>query len=220
MTLSELSQNVTNDIFRIIHKNSGNTGRYRSFTLDYSQPVLFELNLTLKITSQLNPKSDQFFKNLPSEIIRFEKFGFAVDGDSFGGDPYDGPEIGLIVATDLSQINSTKLKARILDVVRHEIEHLLQRGDNFSIDHKVKIPRANTRNLAKGNYQYFILSDEIPAQVRGLEEESIQTGDSVRTCAINYLTPFLELGFITNPELQKVLSVWEKWAIEHNIKFD
>ena len=190
------------------------------FILDYSNPIIFELTLNLKLTQELYSNRDQYFKNLPSEISRFEKFGFAVGGDSFGGDNIDGPEIGLSIAVDPSQIKSRALEAKILDVIRHEVEHLLQRGDNFSPDHKVKIPRPSTRDKAKSNYSYFILSDEIPAQVRGLEEEARHTGESVRSCAIDYLTPFLELNFITKEQMEKVLSVWEQWAAQHNIKFD
>lgn len=220
MNLSELSQNITNDILRLIHQNREKVGRYRSFTLDYSDPIIFELNANIKIVDSLILSRDAYFKNLPSEIIRFEKFGFAVDGDSFGGDNIDGPEIGISIAVDPSQIKSRALEAKILDVIRHEVEHLLQRGDNFSPDHKVKIPRPLTRDKAKSNYSYFILSDEIPAQVRGLEEEARHTGESVRSCAIDYLTPFLELNFITKEQMERVLSVWEQWAIQHNIKFD
>lgn len=220
MNLSELSQNITNDILRLIHQNREKVGRYRSFTLDYSDPVIFELTANIKITDSLNPSRDAYFKNLPSEIIRFEKFGFAVDGDSFGGDNIDGPEIGISIAIDPSQIKAKALEAKILDIIRHEVEHLLQRGDNFSLDHQVKIPRPSTREKAKSNYSYFILSDEIPAQVRGLEEEARHTGESVRSCAIDYLTPFLELNFITKEQMEKVLSVWEQWAAQHNIKFD
>lgn len=220
MNLSELSQNITNDIIRLIHQNREKVGRYRSFTLDYSDPIIFELTANIKVTDLLAPSRDAYFKNLPSEIIRFEKFGFAVDGDSFGGDNIDGPEIGISIAVDPSQIKARALEAKILDIVRHEVEHLLQRGDNFSPEHKVKIPRPSTRERAKSNYSYFILSDEIPAQVRGLAEEALHTGDSVRTCAIDYLTPFLELNFITKEQMDKVLSVWANWAAQHNIKFD
>jgi len=219
MNLSEFSQSITNDILRLIHQANEKASRYHSFTLDYSDPILFELTVNIKVTQKLNPATDQYFKDVLSEIIRFKKFGFAIDGESFGGDSTDGPEIGISVAVDPSQIKSRALESKLLDVIRHELEHLLQRGDNFSPEHRVKIPRVSTRNRAKSNYTYFTLSDEIPAQVRGLAEEARLSGESVQQCAIKYLTPFLELGFITGEQMDKVLSAWAKWAAQHNIKF-
>ena len=219
MQLSEISQNITDDILRLIQQNSGKVGRYRSFYLEYTKPLVFDLTVNIKVTEELNPSRDLYFKNIPSEIIKFEKYGFAIDGDSLGGDSEDGAEIEISVAIDPTQIQSQKLKARILDVVRHEIEHIVQRGPNFSPDHKVKIPRPLTRETAKSDYRYFILSDEIPAQVRGLAEEAQHSGQTVEECAIDYLSPFLELGFITQAQLEKVLVTWEAWATQHNIKF-
>ncbi len=219
MQLSELSQNITNDILRLIQQNVGKPERYRSFDLEYKDPIYFDLKVNIKITDTLHPTRDLYFKTIPSEVLKFEKFGFAIDGDSFGGDNEDGAEIEISVAVDQTQINSPKLQARILDVARHEVEHIVQRGPNFSQDHKVKIPRPLTREIAKSDYRYFILSDEIPAQVRGLAEEASHSGQTVKECAIEYLTPFLELGFITQPQLEKVLSVWEAWSTQHNIKF-
>lgn len=219
MQLSEISQNITNDILRLIQQSTGKIGRYRSFYLEYTTPLQFDLKVNIKIADQLYPNRDLYFKNIPSEILRFEKFGYAVDGDSFRGDTYDGAEIELSIALDQTQINSQKLQARILDVVRHEVEHIVQHGPNFSPEHKVKIPRPLTRASAKSDYRYFILSDEIPAQVRGLAEEARHSGETVKACAIDYLTPFLDLGFITQEQLEKVLATWEDWAIKHNIKF-
>lgn len=219
MELSEISQHVTNDIIRLIQQNSGKVGRYRSFTLEYTKPLYFDLKVNIKITDTLFGARDLYFKNIPSEVLKFEKFGFAIDGDSFGGDSEDGAEIEISVAIDPTQITSQKLKSRLLDVVRHEIEHIVQRGPNFSSDHKVKIPRPLTRETAKSDYRYFMLSDEIPAQVRGLAEEAQHSGQTVEECAIEYLTPFLELGFITQAQLDKVLLTWEAWATQHNIKF-
>ena len=220
MPLSTLSQNITNDIIRLIQQNTGKVGRYRSFNLEYTKPLYFDLTVNIKITDQLNPTRDLYFKKIPSEVLKFEKYGVAVDGDSFGGDSIDGAEIEISVAVDPTQINSQKLYSRILDVARHEVEHIVQRGPNFSQDHKVKIPRPLTRETAKSDYRYFILSDEIPAQVRGLAEEAKHSGQSVKDCAIDYLEPFIELGFITQEQLEIVLNTWKAWASQHNIKFE
>lgn len=220
MQLSEISQHITNDIIRIVQQKTGKFGRYRSVNLEYKDPLIFDLTVNIKITDELFAKRDLYFKNIPSEIVKFEKYGFAIDGDSFGGDNEDGAEIEISIAVDPSQINSQKFFAKILDVVRHEIEHIVQRGPNFSADHKVKIPRPITRESAKSDYRYFILSDEIPAQVRGLAEEAQHSGQTVKECAIEYLTPFLELGFITQEQINIVLNTWKNWAIQHNIKFE
>jgi len=220
MELSEISQNVTNDILRLIQQSAGKVGRYRSFALEYTKPLYFDLKVNIKITDTLFGARDLYFKNIPSEVLKFERFGHAIDGDSFGGDSEDGAEIEISVAVDPTQIDSQKLKSRLLDVVRHEIEHIVQRGPNFSADHKVKIPRPITRESAKSDYRYFILSDEIPAQVRGLAEEAQHSGQTVKDCAIEYLTPFLELGFITQDQINIILNTWKNWAIQHNIKFE
>jgi hypothetical protein len=220
MSISELSQNIVNDILRLIQQNSGRVGRYRSFSLEYKDPLYFDLIANIKITSDLYPNRDLYFKDIPSEILRFEKFGFAVDGNSFSGNSEDSAEIDINIAIDPTQVGSQKLKAKLLDVIRHEVEHILQKGPNASPDHKVKIPRATTRSAAQTNYKYFILSDEIPAQVRGLAEEALESGIPVKQAAIEYLTPFLELGFITQEQLEKVISVWKNWSTQHNIKFD
>jgi hypothetical protein len=220
MQLSEISQHITNDIIRLVQQNTGKFGRYRSVNLEYTDPLIFDLIVNLKITDELFAKRDLYFKNIPSEVVKFEKYGFAIDGDSFGGDNEDSAEIEISIAVDPSQINSQKFAAKILDVVRHEVEHIVQRGPNFSPEHKVKIPKPLTRETAKTNYKYFILSDEIPAQVRGLEAEAQHSGQTVKDCAIDYLDPFLELGFITQEQIDIVLNTWKKWAIQHNIKFE
>lgn len=220
MQLSELSQNITNDILRVVQQQTGKFGRYRSVNLDYNTPLEFDLKINVKLANELSANRDLYFKNIPSEVVKFEKYGFAIDGDSFGGDSEDDAEIEISIAVDPSQINSQKFAAKILDVVRHEVEHIVQRGPNFSPEHKVKIPRPLTRETAKSNYKYFILSDEIPAQVRGLEAEAQHSGQTVKACAIDYLDPFLELGFITQEQINIVLNTWKKWAIQHNIKFE
>lgn len=220
MTVNEFSQHIANDILRLIQQNSEKVGRYRSFSLEYSNPLRFDLSANIKIAAQLYPIRDPYFKDTPSEILRFQRFGFAIDGNSFSGNYEESAEIDINIAVNPTQIGSQKLKAKLLDVIRHEVEHILQKGPNASPEHKVKIPRAATRNAAQTNYQYFILSDEIPAQVRGLAEEAKENGTSVRTAALDYLTPFLELEIITQDQLEKVLTKWQAWSIQHNIKFD
>lgn len=220
MTVSDFSQNIANDIIRLIQQSSEKVGRYRFFSLEYTDPLTFDLSINLKISNQLNSTKDPYFKDIPSELLRFEKFGFAIDGNSFSGNSSDSAEIDINIAISPTQIGSQKLKAKLLDVIRHEVEHILQKGPNASPDHKVKVPRAATRSAAQTNYKYFILSDEIPAQVRGLAEEAKENSTTVRQASIEYLTPFLELGIITGDQLEKVLTVWQTWSIQHNIKFD
>jgi hypothetical protein len=45
MELSEISQNVTNDILRLIQQSAGKVGRYRSFALEYTKPLYFDLKV-------------------------------------------------------------------------------------------------------------------------------------------------------------------------------
>jgi hypothetical protein len=91
------------------------------------------------------------------------------------------------------------------DSIRHEIEHKF---------HTNKSQPAQ-RHAHKDTYRYFLLPDEIPSMVSGLSLSAKREGIAFSAAVANYLTPFVESGFITVDQFDHISQVWSDWANSH-----
>ena len=133
------------------------------------------------------------------ERQNFENRGFSIDANTYI--PKNG-EAGIdlqITINPLSESGSlSELEHFLLDTVRHEIEHI-QTAD-----------RGNPalRKAHQSSYKYFLLNDEIPAAVAGLKLLAKKRGTDLETEIVTYLKPFINSGFMSEPEAARVKSAW------------
>lgn len=133
------------------------------------------------------------------ERQNFEKYGFSIDANTYI--PKSGsPGIDLQITIDpLSESDSlTDLQHLLLDAVRHEIEHIQ------TVDRK----NPALRKAHQSSYKYFLLNDEIPAAVAGLNLLAKKRGTDLETEIVDYLKPFVKSGFMSEPEAYRVKQAW------------
>lgn len=137
------------------------------------------------------------------EEIIFKRKGFVLDAGSYVP-KMDTPGINLTIWMDPSAESYClpNLEYSIIDAVRHEIEHT-------GLE---KRPNHMEREKSIESYRYFLLADEIPSMVAGLKLAAKKEGISLSTAMSDYLTPFVESGFMTVKEFDEVMQTWLEYA--------
>lgn len=183
--------------------------RLTTKTFEYFEPLEFTLILKMKTLEHFEPTKTKHFSRLPWEILNFESKGFAIDSNSYLTTD-NRSEIELIVYISSKSTPQGKLFLywKLIDDIRHEIEHLLQTGPNQKRGHKVKLDR---RAKDASPFQYFLLDEEIPAMVSGMRASSLKRGVPARIEFEEYLRPFLQFGIITDAEQSTILETWTKF---------
>jgi hypothetical protein len=181
----------------------------------YDDPLEFTIIFKLVRVEKFEPEKTDDFRLMPWEVINFEKNGFVIDANAFipkASDPEE-PEIEVVVyISPIAEPASYEvLYYKTVDTIRHELEHLLQRGINQRSGHIVST-KQTTRNKANDNYRYFILPDEIPAMVAGLHASAIKKKTPLDIEFLTYLEPFLETGLITQEQQEKIMKTWTEFA--------
>ena len=193
----QISHFITSDILNIAKRLSDR--RAVQVTLSYSK--FNDLVVHLLIKRGAPPMSAPGW-----ERLNFEKHGFSLDANTYV--PINGsPGINIeITINPLSEFETfAELENFLLDVVRHEIEHVSQ----------VNIRNPALRKSHQSSYRYFLLADEIPAAVAGLKLLARRQGIELETAIDNYLKPFQKSGFMTEPELEEVKSTWLNHAFSN-----
>jgi hypothetical protein len=192
----------------------GKKSRKSIHFFDYTNPLEFTIVLLQKRIKTFNPNRIIEFKQLPWEAFSFEKNGFAIDSNAFIPAIHDlnSPEIdiSLCLNKDPNQINYDELRYRLLDNIRHEIEHLLQKGVNSVESHRINTPYI-IRKSSETTFKYFIISEEIPAMVYGLNLVAKTRNTDFNYEAIKYLYPFIKHKMITLSESELIISTWTKF---------
>lgn len=211
-----LAISVAHDLFAMVKDTAGiKPGRAIHRELTYSEPLNFSLNFIIKRVIQFNPRKSQHFKNLPWEVLNFEENGFVLDANVYipkiSEDEDPELELVLYISPDAEPVSYEALNHKLIEYVRHEIEHLLQTGINQRTGHLVSTHR-KTRNEAETSYRYFLLSDEIPAMVAGMHASAVKKRIPIDQEFELYLKPFVKTGLLTEPEFNKVMRTWIKFA--------
>ena len=192
------------------------SSKKRILTLEYYTPLDFTLSVLQRRVSEFIPSRIKEFKQLPWEKISFVKNGFALDSNAFlplvSDLTYPEIEISICLNSDSSLIDYTELRYRLLDNIRHEFEHLLQKGVNSIKSHEVNTP-ISVRRTNETNFKYFLLSSEIPAMVAGLKLVSEKRGTSLEQESYSYLNPFIEYKMITKSEADHIVKTWLKFSM-------
>jgi hypothetical protein len=206
---------IAEEILEIV---KGSTMSKRTITrdLNYDEPVSFFLTLHITRSKTFSPAKDKNFKSLPWETINFERRGFVIDANSYipGNDEEPEVEMFIVISPDAEPNCYQTLYFKVLDIIRHEMEHLLQKGANRKSGHEVTT-RQKTRSTAEESYKYFLLPDEIPSMVSGMHLAAVKKRVPIDVEFEDYLLPFIESGFVTRAEADKVIKVWLDFARKH-----
>jgi len=204
------------DAFGIIKKTAGSKlGKEISREFEYDNPLEFILSIKLVRVEEFEPAKSKYFNRLPWEVINFENKGFAIDANSFipkENEP-ESPEIEIVlyISPEAEPQCYPELNYKLIDNIRHELEHLLQKGINKRTGHIVNT-RKSIRSRAESDYHYFLLADEIPAMVAGMYASAKKKRVPLDQEFEEYLKPFIETKLISQPEADKVMSTWVTFA--------
>jgi hypothetical protein len=207
----------SSDVINIIKKIKSTDGEYIKIKeLEYQKPD-FDLVIELKLEESPDFDNDIHFKSLSWEEINFNRYGFAIDANMHinKGDLML-PEIIITLIIQPSRIPKLykELNHRLIDLIAHEINHTRQIGWNRE-PFKVRPSSNSDRQLAKKNYKYFLLPDEVEAMVKGSYERSKEQKVEIDKIFDNYLNPFLMVGKINQKQYNQILSTWIKHTLEN-----
>jgi hypothetical protein len=206
------SEIITSEILRLIKQTNG---REVTYDLSYETPISFDLSLTVSKVNKFSSKKDSHFSQLPWEDLNFEKNGFIVDANSYVPTVSDEiPEVEVIIVINKSAEPSCyeALYFKILETVRHELEHTMQKGFNIRPD-RASRPSRKSQQSSQDSYKYFLLPDEIPSMVNGMHLSAVKKRIPIDQEFESYLSAFLESGFMTEQEFEKVMKAWLIFAI-------
>ena len=189
-----ISTSIASDIINLIRRFEGKSKidislQYRSLANSF---------IHLQVSRDGSPSGLN-----PWESVLFKRKGFVLDANSYvpaQGSP--GISLDIVIDPETEPQCLEKLEYSILDSIRHEIEHTgISNPSNTGVrqDHET-------------SYRYFLLSDEIPAMVSGLKLSARREGVSLATAISDYLTPFVESGFMSVPEFDEGMHAWLDYA--------
>ena len=108
----------------------------------------------------------------------------------------------------------SELYFHLVDIVRHEIEHITQGGENIGnyVPGKPSMDDSMERELIHQGFlpqsTYLVLPKEIDANLEGLRLESQVRGEIM----INTLNRYLDTQGLSQPERTQVVRLWRKRA--------
>lgn len=183
--------------------------------MEFTNPFAFDLLLHVRRDSNPILEEDHHFKKIPWERLNFDDYGYAIDGNAkMSKSEHHIPRIVLHLILDPKRepLSYSKLYYRLLDLLTHETNHLNQVGKNrepFNVEVSSKEERAASKKSSK----YFLLVDEIESMVEGMYVRSKAQNIPLDQVFSEYLSPFVETGYITEDEYNEVIEAWVKKAL-------
>jgi hypothetical protein len=172
----------------------------------------------LKDRKTSSHESEILFSILDFELcakINFNSKKYKTDGYSEAGDEILNGKIFIyfkINKEDLPKMWS-EIYFDLVDVVRHEIEHLLQSGYNRKSDKYFKDDSKEREKINNGllpAYKYLLLPKEVDANLYGLKLKAQKKKQSF----LEIINKHLDSCEINEEEREKVLREWRKRAIK------
>ncbi len=204
------------DVFGFVKKTAGaKLNKELSNQFEYIDPLEFTILIKIVRVDEFNPSESKDFSGLPWEVINFENKGFAINADAYipNETATEEPEIEIVVyiSPDAEPQCYADLNYKLIDNIRHELEHLLQKGINKRHGHIVNAPK-NARSKAENSYKYFLLLDEVPAMVAGMYAAAKKKRITLDQAFAEYLSPFVETAIISELEFDRVMTGWVNFA--------
>lgn len=205
-----LTDTIVSDIIKAVSSESLILPKYKSiYTKEYLDPLCFDISVFMRRGPSINLANDKEFKNLPWEIDNFNKDGFSINANAYlNKSEHVVPEITVMILADSNK--SSSMFYKLQDVIRHELEHLVQIGWNRT-KAGAQPSSASVRKKANTNYRYFLLKDEIPAMVAGMSRRAKLQNVPIEEIFSEYLQPLLNHNFITNRQYSIVMEAWLKY---------
>lgn len=225
-----LTNKICNDIIALI-KRTEHLATYKRAKILYnanedrpafeSQPVL-----TLGVYTSI--QLDMIFSvklkiNRDTTVTKILVDGYADEGvtDTDGNiELLPSIEINVLMPGINPQQYYTRVMSWLKDVVRHEIEHLTQRGINS------KPTKRRNLNLSKRAvicdnpdeyWKYYILADEIEPNLHGLRSMSKYNREPYKKTIDDYLSFLIDTGTIQHSHKPKILAKWRRVAKRLNL---
>lgn len=214
----QISSELVREIFDKVLKFR-ETDTYKTiFVRDLDEPLPFEIRVKLKKTDEYDIPSDSEFKNLAWEEFNMKKHGFIINANTFiKGDAHDESLIEVVILLDSkSKKYQKELYYKLHDIISHEIHHVTQFDSEEEIEELGKNPHVHKRReAAQDDYQYFLLDDEIPAMIKGMNRRSQIEGKPLDQIFKEYFDPFLKHGFMTDEQYNEVMKTYIEYAVKH-----
>ena len=201
-----------------------NEGRYDKITNQVSREVFTNFKEIYdsgakegKFEFSVGPDDEDIF----SEDLEFNLEGYIEvsdemyqpDGGANAGYDDDGEEITPLIQVsfkipqDPKEFKWSEVSFDIKDIIRHEIEHLTQDGENLKSgkyleDDQLIRKLINVKMLPKS--QYFKLEKEVDAMLQGLYFRAKKSRTPFKEVILNY---FKKVG-LTKEEQKQILDVW------------
>lgn len=196
---------------------TGKVQKQLTKSLDLPGFPYFVLDATVTRSKEFDPRLSSSFQFLPWEELNFKKVGFSVDSNSIISKRRSANfEIKMKLSVLLNPESEpncyTNLYLKLLDTIRHELEHISQRVD--SNNHRGYFDRLDKiRRDFESSYKYFLLPDEVPAMVSGMKLSASKRGVPLDLEFESYLKPMVSYGFISKFEFYTVMKTWLSFAI-------
>jgi len=160
--------------------------------------------------------------DIPSEEFYFDFVGtvtitddeYSVDGGANAGFDNKGEEITPLLSVKFKIPKNPdwqKVSFDIKDVVRHELEHLTQDGDNTKSGKQMEDDQL-MRDLIDADLlsksQYFKLEKEVDAMLQGLYFKAKKSKRPFKDVIDEYLNIFVDQEIITPEEKNDILGIW------------
>jgi len=158
------------------------------------------------------PSKDFFFDFVGKVEITDDEYG--VDGGANAGFDNKGEEITPLLSVKFKIPKNPdwqEVSFDIKDVVRHELEHLTQDGDNersgkYMEDDQLVRDLIDADMLSKS--QYFKLEKEVDAMLQGLYFKAKKSKRPFKDVIDDYLNIFIDQETITQEEKEEILKIW------------
>jgi nicotinamide mononucleotide adenylyltransferase len=189
--------NIVFDMFKSIHDRGDKEGEFE-FSVGPNDEDIY---------------SDQFEFDLAG-VVEITDGEYSVDGGANAGFANDGSEITPLLSVKFKIPKNPdwqKISFDIKDVVRHELEHLTQDGENlkpskYIEDDKLIRDLIDADLLSKS--QYFKLEKEVDAMLQGLYFKAKKSKRPFGDVIDDYLNIFLDQETISPQEKEDILNTW------------
>jgi len=214
-----------NQFAREIAEETINEGRYDSCANKVTK-IVFE---KFKSFHDEGPNDGEFEQSVGSECadiiddtfefdligkVKFTDGEYSLDGGSNAGFDNFGEEITPLLVVKFkipTNPDWQKIYFDIADVVRHELEHLTQDGENVKPGKKMNDDKfirdlINADLLPKS--QYFKLEKEVDAMLQGLYFKAKKSKQPLKKVIDEYLDIFVTKNEITSEDKEEILDIW------------
>lgn len=215
-----MASTVVREVFDKILKSNVDSNKYEQILdKEYDGELAFELSVKIKRDSSPDFQTDAEFEKLPWEEFNYQDHGFSLDANTFlpnGEDEIALVEVIVLINPDREPELHKELYHKLQDTISHELYHVSQYDSDEELGELKRNPsKRKRREEADNSYEYFLLDDEIPAMVHGMNRRAVIEKRPLDHVFIDYFEPFLRHGFMNKEQFEKVMKVYIEYATKN-----